>query len=391
MALLPPSAFLQGRDARRQASDRLAANVNDTTQRTQAALALLDEMQQRAEKAKTDAAERERRNALAASQEARTVEEMGWKRAAQPDLAAERKQSLAAGAAQAANLEEDRKRMDLERERKASLEALPGQVGRMRVQGDGKGYSLTPAGIVRLAQDVPTLGGVGPEDVGAEVARQQAADAAKAADTSAEDRAMKLREKAQGDTSALGWARLKADKEAAARKGTDGTQVERLTVQNIFEIDDAIGAIDNIAQQKRGIDTGILANGGNWIAQKFGIDDPAVTKFKAQVGEQLAQYIKSISGAAVSDSERAALMQNVPTASDNDTAFSAKLDAVRQTLARKRDIIMRTEKAFGRNVANAGQAPAAVSSLTLEDRAAQLAAEGKDPAQVRAQLRAEGY
>lgn len=60
--------------------------------------------------------------------------------------------------------------------------------------------------------------------------------------------------------------------------------------------------------------------------------------WRANTGSNIALYIKEISGAAASDTERAFLQQNVPSADDSDTEFQAKyastIKALRSVKAR---------------------------------------------------------
>jgi len=56
------------------------------------------------------------------------------------------------------------------------------------------------------------------------------------------------------------------------------------------------------------------------------------TTFRANVGTNLAGYIKDMSGAAVSDNERAVLQRNIPSADDSDTEFQAKYASTMKSL-----------------------------------------------------------
>ncbi len=102
--------------------------------------------------------------------------------------------------------------------------------------------------------------------------------------------------------------------------------------------DKAISAIDDIVEQKKKWDTGKLSMGMNKVAGMVGLDDAQKSAFKSDVGEQLASYIKAISGATVSPTERASLLENVPSVYDNDDTFNAKAQALRKRLERNRQI-----------------------------------------------------
>ena len=121
-------------------------------------------------------------------------------------------------------------------------------------------------------------------------------------------------------------------------------------VGQITEFDDALSSIDSIKRQKDDFDTGPVSAAQSKLAGLVGIDDSKKSAFKAQVQDDLARYIKSISGGAVSDEERAFLIQNLPTMSDNDETFKAKLDVVEKRLQRNRDNFLSNTEKSGKNV-----------------------------------------
>lgn len=132
-----------------------------------------------------------------------------------------------------------------------------------------------------------------------------------------------------------------AEREAAGGGGKGGAPPKpALTageVEPIVELQGARNLIDQLGRMKTegDIDTGPIANAIDWLRSKAGVGDPKRVEFKAMVGTQIAEYIKSISGATVSESERAALLENVPTASDNDESFMAKLATVKRMIDNK--------------------------------------------------------
>lgn len=113
--------------------------------------------------------------------------------------------------------------------------------------------------------------------------------------------------------------------------------------------DSAIKALDDVIEQKKKWDTGKLSMGMNKVAGMVGLDDAEKSAFKSSVGEQLAQYIKSISGATVSPTERAALLENVPSVYDNDDTFEAKAQALKKRLGRNRQVELDTLEKGGKN------------------------------------------
>jgi hypothetical protein len=122
-------------------------------------------------------------------------------------------------------------------------------------------------------------------------------------------------------------------------------------VQGVIELQGARGLLDQLGSMKEreNIDTGPIANAIDWMRSKVGVGDPKRVEFKALVGTQIAEYIKSISGATVSEPERAQLLQNVPTANDNDEAFMAKLATVKRLLDNKLATTRRAFEATGRS------------------------------------------
>jgi len=130
-------------------------------------------------------------------------------------------------------------------------------------------------------------------------------------------------------------------------------QEARLTPKQISDVtalDNALGVINNIQAEKPKFDTGPVSARQNSLAQMFGMDDAQKSKFKADIQSNVAEYIKSISGAAVSDQERAFLLQNMPTMADNDATFSAKLQLVKDRLQRNKDNMLTNMNKSGKNV-----------------------------------------
>jgi hypothetical protein len=124
-------------------------------------------------------------------------------------------------------------------------------------------------------------------------------------------------------------------------------------VQGIVELQGARSLMEQLDQMKksRGLNTGPIANAIDWMRSKVGIGDPKRVEFKALIGTQIADYIKSISGATVSETERAALLQNIPSAADDDEEFNAKLASVKRMLDNKLATTRRAFEATGRSTA----------------------------------------
>lgn len=127
-------------------------------------------------------------------------------------------------------------------------------------------------------------------------------------------------------------------------------------IKILAQYDTGLDSLKNIMAQKAAIDTGPAASKRNQLASKVGLDDPGVSSFRASVGDSLATYIRSLSGAAVSDRERAFLVQNVPKMEDNDQVFNAKLKTVMDRLERLRAIEIDLFGKQGKNISSFGEA-----------------------------------
>lgn len=90
-------------------------------------------------------------------------------------------------------------------------------------------------------------------------------------------------------------------------------------------------------KQNLSIDTGPVSNIQNAIAQKLGIDDSQKSVWRNEVQQQLADYVRSISGTASSDRERAVLLSVMPNASMNDQTFDRALDSFLQKASEFRE------------------------------------------------------
>jgi hypothetical protein len=152
-------------------------------------------------------------------------------------------------------------------------------------------------------------------------------------------------------------------------------------LKTVAEYDRFRDALRDIAARKAQIDTGPVASRRNAAAAKVGADDPAVSAFRASVGDSLSAYIKGLSGAAVSDRERAFLIQNVPKMEDNDAVFSAKLQTVLDRLDRLRAIEIDLFGKQGKDVSRfTGEAPDLVrEAAALEGHGAGSASAPEQP------------
>lgn len=181
-------------------------------------------------------------------------------------------------------------------------------------------------------------------------------------------------ENAQADLD-LKRARLKAVEAGADAGGKSPTTQEALAVT---EIDTLMGNLDVIGKKKPGINTGPIAGRVGVLRSMAGVGDPAVTEFRAEVGSQLGDYIKAMSGAAASDVERAFLQQNVPNVNDSDEEFDAKLKRVQAWAVRKRQTLLAALKAAKRDVSGFQEADSPGAQMTAEQIADAVMAEMPD-------------
>ena len=157
-------------------------------------------------------------------------------------------------------------------------------------------------------------------------------------------------------TTAVDVAEAKAA--AVSMKNLSDKQVEIISTY-----DRTLDEMDRIMEEKKtlDIDTGHIAGRLNSVAHVFGIDDPKVSNFKARVGQQLALYIRGISGAAVSGPERQDLEDNMPTMNDNDKTFNEKMQTLKRRITAHRNIDLSNYAKQGKNAApfqaDIGKAP----------------------------------
>lgn len=148
-----------------------------------------------------------------------------------------------------------------------------------------------------------------------------------------------------------------------AKKKAEGGQLPSVSdARAVTEIDAALGELGKIGRDASKIDTGPIADAQSVARSLVGMPDAEVVKFKSRVGEQLAQYIKGISGATVAKEERARLLENVPTFQDNDVEFDAKLERVIETLNGWRQREISAMKAAGKKTEQFGSVPSAPSA-----------------------------
>jgi hypothetical protein len=180
----------------------------------------------------------------------------------------------------------------------------------------------------------------------------------------------------------------KAERDAAGDGKPPKPMLTPAEVEGVVELQGARDMLGRLEKMKKSggakgaaINTGPLEALGSWFASKVGVESPEKTEFKALAGEQIAGYIKNISGATVSEPERKSLLENIPSASDDDEEFLAKLKTVKDTLDAKLRLKEKAFSATGRDTSIfAGGAPAApmkpadMSDADIEARLKELKA-----------------
>jgi len=171
------------------------------------------------------------------------------------------------------------------------------------------------------------------------------------------------------------WADIQRDKEASAlaRDKAEGEKqgkpLEASAVKEIGSGAAALGAVASLRalRDKFKIGTGPLRAAGNSFAQIIGMDDPNVTQYRAEIATITNQIIKELSGAAVSESEMARIREGMPTYSDDDNAFNAKLKATEKSVARALREALKANRAAGRDVSKFAEAEADAIFASSED------------------------
>ncbi len=153
-------------------------------------------------------------------------------------------------------------------------------------------------------------------------------------------------------------AQRKSDKETTAslarekfeENKKDKAKLEASQLKDVNELDSIVATVDSIISDKSKFDTGKASFGLNAAASWLGLDDADKSAFKADVGDNLASYIKNLSGTAVGVKERANLMQNIPSVYDNDKVFNTKAQALKNRLLRNKDVLLTNFEKNGKDV-----------------------------------------
>jgi hypothetical protein len=133
------------------------------------------------------------------------------------------------------------------------------------------------------------------------------------------------------------------------QKQLEKSKLSDKQVTVIGEYEKPLAMLKDIMNRKSKFETGPLAGRVHTLGGWLGMSDPDKAAFKSTVGESLAQYIKNISGAAVSESERQALLANLPTMNDDDDVFMAKAKETYERIERNKNIELSLMEKQGKN------------------------------------------
>jgi hypothetical protein len=98
--------------------------------------------------------------------------------------------------------------------------------------------------------------------------------------------------------------------------------------------------------RKKGIKTGWASQKQHELGKFTGVQDPDRAALTQLVGTNLADYVKSISGAAVSEQEAQRLLRNIPNMEDPANVFDRKLKEFNKTLNNSLKIRYKNMKEF---------------------------------------------
>lgn len=130
---------------------------------------------------------------------------------------------------------------------------------------------------------------------------------------------------------------LRQKKHELSKTRFDWTRDEKdeLSDKQVSEItldENTLDLLDQMKEWKKSVNTGPAASRAQSISQLAGQASEEFTSLKAASTEGLANYVKSISGAQVTDAERKWLMGAIPNINDDDKTFENKRDRFEKRL-----------------------------------------------------------
>jgi len=140
--------------------------------------------------------------------------------------------------------------------------------------------------------------------------------------------------------SAAQRARDYAAAESAKDKANE-TKVDPTSARKAAGYDASLAGLRALRDRKKqgGVNIGPVDSRVNSIAQAFSLDDSEVTRFKADIANEINTMIAELSGANVPEGEMARLRAGLPSPNDQDGAFMQKLDSTIAHLERARSYL----------------------------------------------------
>jgi len=117
---------------------------------------------------------------------------------------------------------------------------------------------------------------------------------------------------------------LSADQLGLTKK--KAAQLSDKQVDQFSDMDKVLGSVARIEELRKKVNTGPLAGRVQSLAQLAGAAPRRFNKIKAETTNTLAAYVKSISGAAVSELEAQRLQGIIPDVNDSPSVFEDKLE-----------------------------------------------------------------
>jgi len=122
------------------------------------------------------------------------------------------------------------------------------------------------------------------------------------------------------------------------------SQLSGKQIEDITSLDHTLGSIGRIDGLFKDAKTGIIIGKAQTVAQLAGLAPPVFTKLKVESDNMLANYVKYISGAQVSDREREMFEAMMPRVDDHPNTFRAKLDQFKVMTESHREDFIRAIK-----------------------------------------------
>lgn len=148
----------------------------------------------------------------------------------------------------------------------------------------------------------------------------------------------------------LAWAELALKRKQLADKGTKLLPLSEKTALGLADQGALVGTLNQLESLKANVDTGPVAGRIAALKEATGFLGGDMKELKQLTGTTLANYMKSISGAAISEQESQRLTKLLPSINMNDSEFMTSLTTFRRELARSHLEHVRALEKTGRDV-----------------------------------------